>query len=395
MIVLHYNPGAASLAPHVLLHEMGAPFELALVDRTVAAHKSPAYLALNPNGLIPVLTDGGLVLYETAAILLHLADKSLQQGPAGAARPRLWLHRWAAPSVRTSTKWMAWLTNTLQAMLIHYFYPERMVAEGNAEGALQVKARAMARVHGLLEQLDAQLAAHGQSVAAGRALQRRRSHGLDAHALDAQLQRSAGAYLRAHRGLPAAHAGAASGAGGHRGRRAAGATTAVRVRHTPAATPAQRGGVHQLPVHAQLLEPQRQRLLHLRQPLPAGTRRFVVTGVHERESQGLDLAHQFHLGRHHARVLEDLHAHAQLGGRLVVAITQLERLAPAARVAQFARGHALGQLAADLVFEQRQALLALFLGIHPVLFGCFSTQARAAPSRSAQCRARGRPSGAR
>lgn len=161
MIVLHYNPGAASLAPHVLLHEMGAPFELALVDRSVAAQKSPAYLALNPNGLIPVLTDDELVLYETAAILLHLADKPQVQGqPATALAPPL------APPLGSAErahyyKWMAWLTNTLQAMLIHYFYPERMVAEGNTEGAAQVKARAMARVHGLLEQLDAQLASHG------------------------------------------------------------------------------------------------------------------------------------------------------------------------------------------------------------------------------------------
>ena len=36
-------------------------------------HKSREYLKLNPNGLIPVLVDGDLVLYETAAICLHLS----------------------------------------------------------------------------------------------------------------------------------------------------------------------------------------------------------------------------------------------------------------------------------------------------------------------------------
>ncbi|MET3212560.1 UNVERIFIED_ORG: hypothetical protein ABIC48_000303 [Burkholderia territorii] len=50
------------------------PFELEYVDRTHDRHQSPDYLALNPNGLIPVLVDGDLVLYETAAICLHLAD---------------------------------------------------------------------------------------------------------------------------------------------------------------------------------------------------------------------------------------------------------------------------------------------------------------------------------
>src|SRR4029453_16696343 len=74
MIELYYYPGNASLAVHMLLEELGAPFELKLVDRANAAHKSPEYLKLNPNGLIPVLVDGDLVLYETVAICLHLAD---------------------------------------------------------------------------------------------------------------------------------------------------------------------------------------------------------------------------------------------------------------------------------------------------------------------------------
>ena len=74
MIQLHYFPGNASLIPHILLEELGLPFELQYVDRAKSAQKSPAYLKLNPNGQIPVLVDGDLVLYETAAICLHLAD---------------------------------------------------------------------------------------------------------------------------------------------------------------------------------------------------------------------------------------------------------------------------------------------------------------------------------
>jgi glutathione S-transferase len=74
MIQLHYFPGNASMTPHILLEELGVPFELQFVDRSAGAHKSPDYLKLNPNGLIPVLVDGDLVLYETAAICLHLVD---------------------------------------------------------------------------------------------------------------------------------------------------------------------------------------------------------------------------------------------------------------------------------------------------------------------------------
>ena len=152
MIKLHYYPSNASFAPHVVLHELEIPFELELVKRDEGAHKRADYLKLNPNGLIPVLVDGDNVLYETAAICLHLADTHPQ---AGLAPPV------GTPQRAQMYKWLIWLTNTLQATLIHYFYPERMVAAGNVDGAEQVKAQARAKVGDCLAQIDAQLASHG------------------------------------------------------------------------------------------------------------------------------------------------------------------------------------------------------------------------------------------
>lgn len=152
MLTLHYYPGNASLAPHVLLREIGVPFELALVDRTRNAHKSAAYLKLNPNGLIPVLQDGDLVMYETAAICLHLADTHAAARlapPLGSAeRARFY-------------QWLMWLTNTLQATLIHYFYPQQLAGDSDATTASQVQAQAERRIGTMLQQLDDQLAAHG------------------------------------------------------------------------------------------------------------------------------------------------------------------------------------------------------------------------------------------
>ena len=150
MLQLHYSPTDASLAPHLLLEETGAPFELKLVDRSVNAQKSPAYLKLNPNGLIPVLVDGDLVLYETAAILLHLADIH----PAAKLAPALGTHERAH-----FYKWMLWLANTFHATLIPYFYAERWAADASA--VAQVKASAEARVGRLLDQLEAEFARHG------------------------------------------------------------------------------------------------------------------------------------------------------------------------------------------------------------------------------------------
>jgi len=151
MIQLHYYPGNASLIPHILLEELGLPFELQYVDRAQSAQKSPAYLTLNPNGLIPVLADRGLVLYETAAICLHLADAN----PQAALVPVP-----GTPERAHCYKWLAWMTNTLQAALIVYFYPERWMDEGNAAGAAELKKHAEVKIGAMLDQLEAQLARH-------------------------------------------------------------------------------------------------------------------------------------------------------------------------------------------------------------------------------------------
>lgn len=152
MLYLHYAPGTAAMAPHILLEEIGLPFERVLVDTSTGAHKAPDYLRLNPNGLVPVLTDGDLVLFESAAICLYLCD---MHPKAGLAPP--------VGSVERAHfyKWLVWMTNTLQSTLIAYFYPHRMVNPGNTVGAAEVQAQAELRVSGLLAQLDAELARHG------------------------------------------------------------------------------------------------------------------------------------------------------------------------------------------------------------------------------------------
>ena len=163
MLQLHYHPGNASLIPHLVLEEIGVPFELAYVDRSVAAQKSPAYLKLNPNGLIPVLVDGAaaappLVLYETPAVCLHLADTH----PGAGLMPPL-----GSAARAHAYKWLAWLNNSVQATLILYFYPERWADDAGA--VAQVKAHAEAKVGALLDQLDAEFARHAGSWLLGDA----------------------------------------------------------------------------------------------------------------------------------------------------------------------------------------------------------------------------------
>ncbi|QHE83797.1 glutathione S-transferase family protein [Hydrogenophaga sp. BPS33] len=152
MIQLHFYPSTAAMVPHILLEELGVPYERVRIDRENGALDSPAYRALNPNGLIPVLVDGDLVLYETAAICLHLCDTHPQASLMPALGTKERAHAY---------KWLMWLTNTLQATLIVYFYPHRWVNEPGSAAQDEVKAAAKRRVGALIAQLDAELARHG------------------------------------------------------------------------------------------------------------------------------------------------------------------------------------------------------------------------------------------
>ena len=149
MIKLHYYPGTAAMVPHIVLEELGVPYERVLVDRAAGAHKRADYLRLNPNGLLPALQEGELTLYETAAITLHLCDSHAAAGLAPALGTTERAHFY---------KWLVWLTNTLQATLITYFYPDRWVAEGDEAAASALKRKAESKIAGMLEQLDAHIA---------------------------------------------------------------------------------------------------------------------------------------------------------------------------------------------------------------------------------------------
>ena len=74
------------------LEEAGQPYAVRLVS--FDAMKQPAHLALNPFGQIPTLEDEGLVLFESGAIVLHLAERHaglLPEAPDARARAISWL----------------------------------------------------------------------------------------------------------------------------------------------------------------------------------------------------------------------------------------------------------------------------------------------------------------
>ena len=145
MPTLYLIPSSAGQAPHILLREIGAPFELAFLDRERGDHKAPGYLKLNPMGRVPTLVDGDLVLFESAAICLHLAETHPQAGLAPAA---------GAPERARFLQWLMYLTNTVQADMLVYFYPERFAPAAEAKA---VRALAVDRLMDQFALLDREL----------------------------------------------------------------------------------------------------------------------------------------------------------------------------------------------------------------------------------------------
>lgn len=145
MYQLHYVPSTASLLPHMMLRELGVPFELRLVDQAGGELASPAYLQLNPNGRIPVLVVDGRPLYETAAIALFIADRHPGLAP-----------QLGDPDRADYYKWMVHLANTTQAEFRSWFYAHEYVDDPAHEASARAAAgkRMMANFEVIARQLE-------------------------------------------------------------------------------------------------------------------------------------------------------------------------------------------------------------------------------------------------
>jgi glutathione S-transferase len=82
MLELYSNIDTAGTVVHCALEVAGAPHRIVVVDKLDDGGVTPPdYLRLNPNGTVPTIVDGDLVLFETVAILEHLVDTLPGLGP--------------------------------------------------------------------------------------------------------------------------------------------------------------------------------------------------------------------------------------------------------------------------------------------------------------------------
>src|SRR5438874_13750739 len=93
---LYYVPRTRAGRVRWMLEELAVPYEISRLDPALRQQKDPAYLALNPNGTVPTLTDGDVTMYESAAICMYLADKFPDAGlaPPLGSRDRALYYQW-------------------------------------------------------------------------------------------------------------------------------------------------------------------------------------------------------------------------------------------------------------------------------------------------------------
>ncbi len=134
MYTLHFTPDTAATPVRILLEHLGLPHQARLVDRDGGELASPAYRALHPLGKIPVLETPEGPMFETAAILLWLADThapgQLAPAPGGTDRGAF-------------LKWLFFTSTNLHPAALAAFYPDR-IAGPDATAALLPRSAARA-----------------------------------------------------------------------------------------------------------------------------------------------------------------------------------------------------------------------------------------------------------
>jgi len=154
---LYGRANAGSLAPQIVLEEIGAPYELIWVG------KDPADLEVirrvNPAGKVPALVlPDGAPMFESAAILIHLTD----------AHPTARLAPAAGSTAHARfLQWMLFLSSNVYEAALRIYYPERYSTAAQA-AAPQIKAQALADYSRHLEMIHAALSPYvlGESLSA-------------------------------------------------------------------------------------------------------------------------------------------------------------------------------------------------------------------------------------
>lgn len=94
MIKFYYSGAPNPMKVALMLEETGLPYEPVPVDTRKGEQHTPEFLAINPNGKVPVIVDGDATVFDSNAILLYLAEKTGKFLPANTPKLRGELLSW-------------------------------------------------------------------------------------------------------------------------------------------------------------------------------------------------------------------------------------------------------------------------------------------------------------
>jgi glutathione S-transferase len=148
MLQLHGNPRSRAMRCLWMLEEVGEPYQL--VDKSTRADdlQTAEYLRLNPNARIPTLVDGDLVLWESMAINLYLAQK--YDGP---------MHCPSAEVLGLAAQWSFWAVLEIEHLLLNLLEHRALLAEFSRDPSVAQRNELLLKRP--LEVLNDALAARG------------------------------------------------------------------------------------------------------------------------------------------------------------------------------------------------------------------------------------------
>jgi glutathione S-transferase len=83
-IIFYHSPNTRSVGTRILLEELGAPYEIKVLNMKAGEQRQPDYLAINPMGKVPAIRHGDALITEQVAIFIYLADLFPKAGLAPA-----------------------------------------------------------------------------------------------------------------------------------------------------------------------------------------------------------------------------------------------------------------------------------------------------------------------
>ncbi|HEU0197475.1 MAG TPA: glutathione S-transferase N-terminal domain-containing protein [Nevskiaceae bacterium] len=154
---LYYSPGACSMAAHIALEEIGAPYEAERVVIAEGGNRRPEYLTINPHGRVPALRirDGGhrQVLTELMAILLFLARR----------HPEAKLIPDDSDGFMRAVEWLSWLATTVHQTGVRMMLkPARFATGASCEAQVAESGRSI--VEPAFVEINARLRDHAWAL---------------------------------------------------------------------------------------------------------------------------------------------------------------------------------------------------------------------------------------